>query len=329
MTAATATAASPPTLAERAATLRGLGWTEREADWLALVCLHSGVFTRSQYQARHDLSHPAGVRFVRALVDAHLARETSLPDRRGYRPTAICHVHGRSLYRALGIENNRHRRSGSPELIVRRLLSLDYVLEHEDLAWLPTEPEKVAYFQRVGVPVATLPRREYRGPFPGRSTRRYFAFKHPVAGNGETTTFVYADTGGRQRLRRERIRSWADAHGALWQALRDRGCAVHVVAVTRTDADAAANAAILDSWRGEHVPAVPLPERDQRLLDAVERAKTTGDLAPLAPYGGPIDATTAARAIREQARAARAPSSHIDAYSTHVAERLAPDVLAL
>ena len=26
-----------------------LGWTGREAEWIALVCLHSGVFTRAQF----------------------------------------------------------------------------------------------------------------------------------------------------------------------------------------------------------------------------------------------------------------------------------------
>ena len=26
--------------------LAALGWTGREAEWIALVCLHSGVFTR-------------------------------------------------------------------------------------------------------------------------------------------------------------------------------------------------------------------------------------------------------------------------------------------
>ena len=36
-TEATATASPSTSLAERAATLRGLGWTEREADWLALL----------------------------------------------------------------------------------------------------------------------------------------------------------------------------------------------------------------------------------------------------------------------------------------------------
>ena len=29
--------------------LESLGWTGREAEWLALVCLHSGVFIRSQF----------------------------------------------------------------------------------------------------------------------------------------------------------------------------------------------------------------------------------------------------------------------------------------
>ena len=29
--------------------LASLGWTGREAEWIALVCLHSGVFTRPQF----------------------------------------------------------------------------------------------------------------------------------------------------------------------------------------------------------------------------------------------------------------------------------------
>ena len=325
----TATAALPSTLAERAATVRGLGWTAREAEWLALVCLHSGVFTRRQYADCYGLSRQSADLFTLGLLEAGIAREEPMPARRGGRPTAICHVHGRSLYRALGIEHNRHRRRSSPELVIRRLLSLDYVLEHQALGWLPTEPEKVAYFQRLGVPVATLPRRDYRGPFSKRSTRRYFAFKLPVAGDGETTTFVYAEPGGRQRLQRERIRAWAETHGALWQVLRDRGSAVHVAAVTRTGADAAANAAILETWRGPPAPAASLSERDRELLDAVELAKTTGDLAPLDQYGGWLEAGKAAGRIKQAQNDGRPGARSIDAYSTHVAERLAPDTLAL
>ena len=29
--------------------LEALGWTGRDAEWIALVCLHSGVFTRAQF----------------------------------------------------------------------------------------------------------------------------------------------------------------------------------------------------------------------------------------------------------------------------------------
>ena len=318
-----------PTLAKRAATVRDLGWTAREAEWLALVCLHSGVFTRRQYADCYGLSRQTADLFTIGLLEAGIAREEPMPDRRGGRPTGICHVHGRSLYRALGIENNRHRRRSSPELTMRRLLSLDYVLEHQDLGWLPTEREKVAYFQGLGVPAAVLPRREYRGPFSKRSTRRYFALKLPVAGNGTVTTFVYAGTGGPARPQRERIRAWADTHGSLWQALRHRGGAVHVVAVTRTDADAAANAAVLETWRGPPAPAACLSAADRELLDAVERAKTTGDLAPLDKYGGWLEAGKTAGRIKQAENDGRPRGRSIDAHSTHVAERLAPDALAL
>ena len=34
---------------------------------------------------------------------------------------------------------------------MRRLLSLDYVLEHPGLPWLPTESEKVGAFEALGI----------------------------------------------------------------------------------------------------------------------------------------------------------------------------------
>ena len=38
-----------PSVEDRAGQLAALGWTGRDAAWIALVCLHSGVFTRSQW----------------------------------------------------------------------------------------------------------------------------------------------------------------------------------------------------------------------------------------------------------------------------------------
>ena len=55
------------------------------------------------------------------------------------------------------------RRIASPEVLLRRLLSLDYVLERPELAWLPTELEKGRCFESLGFPRQRLPLRVYRG----------------------------------------------------------------------------------------------------------------------------------------------------------------------
>ena len=55
---------------------------------------------------------------------------------------------------------------------MRRLLSLDYVIEHSGLPWLPTEPEKVAAFEALGIERELLPSRLYRGA--AGDTRRCF-----------------------------------------------------------------------------------------------------------------------------------------------------------
>ena len=46
---------------------------------------------------------------------------------------------------------------------MRRLLSLDFILEHPGMNWLPAEPEKVEFFQNLGLPRRLIPRRIYYG----------------------------------------------------------------------------------------------------------------------------------------------------------------------
>ena len=36
-------------LREREKNLEPFGWSREDAEWVAMVCLHSGVFTRVQY----------------------------------------------------------------------------------------------------------------------------------------------------------------------------------------------------------------------------------------------------------------------------------------
>ena len=153
----------------REAALEPFGWTGRQAEWIALACLHSGVFTRAQLSAYLRIDRWQALRFVRAMSERRLAADETLEGRK------VCRICGRGIYRALGAEDLRHRRTASDEVLLRRLLSLDYVLEHTGLSWLPTEPEKVGAFEALGIERRLLPSRLYRGA--AGNTRRYFPLK--------------------------------------------------------------------------------------------------------------------------------------------------------
>ena len=229
-----------PTLEDRAAKLAPLGWTGREAEWLALVALHSGVFTRSQCRAyflagddRKRLS-----RFVRALIEKQLATE----DERAIFPGGARAVllTGKPIYRVLGIPDVRHRRGkdATTQVLMRRLLSLDYIIERQTFGWLPTEADKVQRFEALGIDRKDFPYRMY-GPEGKPKIPRYFAFKLPIAVDDQAATFAYVDAG---QTTDSELRAWGMAHAPLWAALRARTFAVHVVAVG-TGADAADRAA--------------------------------------------------------------------------------------
>ena len=240
----TSTATIPPV--DRAGQLAELGWTGREADWIALVCLHSGVFTRSQYgfcfQTGADRKH-AG-RFVRTLLDGRAGVE----DERAIFPGGgrAVHITQKPIYRALGIENVKHRRGAKEtktQVLMRRLLSLDYIIERPTLGWLPTEDDKVQRFEALGIDRAVLPYRTYGDG--GKAQKRFFALKFPVAVDAKAATFVYVDPG---LTTDSELRAWGVAHAPLWAALRARTFAVHVVAIG-TGAPAANRAEkVLRSW---------------------------------------------------------------------------------
>ena len=77
-------------------------------------------------------------RFVRALVDKQLAIEDERPMLPGGARAVL--LTGKAPYRALGIPDVRHRRAkdATTQVLMRRLLSLDYLIERPTLAWLPT-----------------------------------------------------------------------------------------------------------------------------------------------------------------------------------------------
>ena len=233
-----------PTLQDRARVLEPLGWSGRAAEWIALVALHTGVFTRSQWCHFFDHANREAARvFVRALIDKQLAIE----DERAIFPGGARAVllTGKVLYRALGIPDVRHRRgkNATTPILMRRLLSLDYLIERPTLGWLPTEANKVRRFEALGIDRAVLPYRKYGEGEKGQP--RYFALKLPIAIDERAATFVYVDAG---QSTDSELRAWGVAHAPLWAALRARTFAVHVVAVG-TGVDAAERAApVLKHW---------------------------------------------------------------------------------
>ncbi|MCY3932820.1 MAG: hypothetical protein OXH70_14015 [Acidobacteria bacterium] len=151
-----------PHLAVRHAALREFGFRPHQAAWLTLVCLHSGVFTRTQFTEHHRCSTKTTHAFVHRLVAADVARERPMPGA-GTR-LRYTHVHDRRLYRAPGVEKLRHRRNPKENVVLfRRLLSFDHVIRHPYLPWLATEEEKVAHFEARGIRRHHLPSRIHGG----------------------------------------------------------------------------------------------------------------------------------------------------------------------
>ena len=278
----------------REAALEPFGWTGRQAEWIALACLHSGVFLRAQWSRFLDTHPQQALRGVHALIAQGVAAEETVPGIKGI--GRVCRVFSRQLYRALGAEDIRHRRTASEAVLLRRLLSLDYVLEHPGLPWLPTEPEKVGAFEALGIERRVLPSRLYRGA--AGSTRRYFPLKLPVALEAERAVFVYADPGHDTTTA---LHSWGDAHRGLWKALRERGRAVEVVAVARTRKEVDRARTILDNWVEASGPS-ELDADVSEEIARIERAILQGAVRILDEFGGLQAAMKRSVALTKQAR---------------------------
>ena len=280
--------------------LEPFGWTGRRAKWIALACLHSGVFTRAQW-TRFLGCHTEKVRrAVHVLIAQGVAAEENVPGITGI--SRVCRIYARTLYRALGAEHIRHRRDASPEVLMRRLLSLDYVIEHADQPWLATEAEKVAAFDSLGIGRGLLPVRVYRGA--ARTTRHHFPVKLPIALDAESAVFVYADPG---HATATALHSWGAAHRGLWHALGRRGRSVEVVAVGRTSRELERARRVMRHWAEPSGPA-ELDPQVRKELARIEEAILAGAVPILEKYGGLQAAMKRSVALEKQARrqAARA-----------------------
>ena len=263
-----------PHLKGREKRLEPLGFTGQEAQWIALVCLHSGLFTRDQAEVFLGTSRTTSKRFIHALLDARVSSRpvaaAALTDGRH-----ICRIFGKAIYRELGITNVRHRRESSIEVARRRLLSLDFVLDHPDLPWLATEQEKVACFEHLGIDPELLPKRIYAGRANGRV--RYFHIKMPVAVEQDRAVFVYIDPGMGTP---SELHSWGVAHRPLWEKLRQSRRRVEVVAVAWEQHLLDRAERVLQSWT-----AGDMSEAEREIL-ALRQALLQADWDTVERHGG-------------------------------------------
>ena len=299
--------------------LAALGWTGREAEWIALVCLHSGVFTRPQFCRYFDAGRKRAYRFVKTLVDRRAGVEIEDAVFNGGGKT--CRISSKPIYRAMEIENIRHRRKATVSVLMRRLLSLDFVLEHPGMNWLPTEAEKVEFFEEIGLPSRLIPRRIYYGAVGAQ--KRYFALKLPVAGGADTVTFAYVDPGHATAVE---LHSWGAAHGPLWDAIRAKGRRVEVIAIG-AELDTVLRAdRVLQLWAAAEPGKVVEGLTVKQEMRAIKEAIGKRNREFLGKYGGMIQAGERYKELLQLPEAELAEGVSIDGYSTYRATRFADPI---
>jgi hypothetical protein len=177
--------------------LNEYGYSETEANFLRLVGLHSGVFLARQF---NHFAHTRNGKRVDSFISKLKSNRHCQTYRLG-KNAAIFHLSSRAIYRIIGHENLRHRRSHQIDYVKTKLLGLDYVLQNPTLEYFPTEEEKVHLFTKVlSVPMAALPAKAYRTPNSKTETLRYFVDKYPlflseISLPAPVVHFTYVDPG--------------------------------------------------------------------------------------------------------------------------------------
>ncbi len=183
---------------EYVAAIERYGYTSTEARFLYLVATHSGYFTQQQFFRFAGVQRGGmGTRLTQKAIQHGHIRTARLA-----RHTLIYNLFSRPFYESIDKDNLRNRRRLSDELIRIRLLMLDYVLAHTDLDYLETEHDKVRYFHDdLGLPLALLPHRIYKGTRSQSQTERYFVDRFSIFLNHQESdsaqsvpTFVYCDS---------------------------------------------------------------------------------------------------------------------------------------
>ena len=204
---------------------------QRAAEWTAYAALHAGVFTRLQLRAwlqkpSPDAERAEASRIIASLRAQGLATEEDLA---GIGPCV--HIHAKQVYRALGETDNRNRRRPGREKAIERLLCLDYVLDHPDEPWLPTEDGKTQACEDAGLDRATWPRKVYPAKDGQSETTRFFVEKFPLALDLQARRAVAACVN--LGTTNARLKGWLDAYNPLLEAIAGAGLTLSLVHISQ------------------------------------------------------------------------------------------------
>ena len=200
------------TFDERVAAAAKKGFTDRQARFLTIVMLHSGVCVPRQYARFCGIVYGEKTRkFFAKLVRVGYA---SMYDCRHNR-ARIYHVNRRALYAAIGEADSRLRKPVTLNHAIQRLMVLDAIVEDPDLVWLGTADEKAAHLLALTpIEQADLPHVSV-GDGEARSVR-YFPDRLPIgihlAGRG-VVVYVVTDPW------LDEFRVFLERHAALLRAL--------------------------------------------------------------------------------------------------------------
>lgn len=287
------------------------------AEWLAVSALHSGCFLRSQYSDFYQISRNYSKKFIQRLVNLQLITETPVESL-----GLLARVTNKSIYRFIGADNIRHRRLASWPLMFRRLLSLDYVLDHPQLPWLPTEEEKIACFDQLGISRAHLPHRVWYGAI--GQTIRLFANKHPIAVDprSKQAHFVYTDS---EEKSPQGVRSWRTEHEALWSDLHRLGFDLHIVHASFNPRLEESVSRVFSSWMNQPHSTVSRAEIEAE-FSLVQQAIQSDDESALRVYGGFNGALHASAALKDRLEEQTSSAAYTATYSTWLSHRIAQAV---
>ena len=183
--------------------------------------------------------------------------------------------------------------------------------------WLPTEPEKVGFFEGLGVKRHLIPHRIYYGAVGAQ--KRYFALKLPIAVDAATVTFVYVDPGHQTD---SELRSWGAAHGPLWDAVHEKGRQIRVIAIAAEHETVERAERVLRAWAAS-VPGKPGERLTAAEIKAIADAIHHRDREFLSQYGGMGGAARRSVELQKLPESRVTDGVSIDDYATWRSTRFA------